>query len=72
MAVRQGRRQLLAPNWGIITNGTHIQLFRKHSKVVFPATVCLELTTENVDKVVSLIKDKMDNTPRALTVVVYQ
>jgi predicted type IV restriction endonuclease len=41
--VRQLKRYLLAPNcksvqWGIITNSKHIQLFRKHEKVIYPAT----------------------------------
>lgn len=74
--VNQLKRQLLgtkckAAQWGIITNGSHIQLFRKHGKIIFPATTCIELTPENIDETVALIKTKIDNTPKALTVTVY-
>jgi cellulose biosynthesis protein BcsQ len=74
--VNQLKRQLLgtkcqAAQWGIITNGSHIQLFRKHGKIIFPATTCIELTPENIDDTIALIKTKIDNTPKALTVTVY-
>ncbi len=74
--VNQLKRQLLGNNcksaqWGIITNGSHIQLFRKHGKIIFPATTCIELTPENIDETVALIKTKIDKTPKALTVTVY-
>jgi len=72
----QLKRQLLGANcysvqWGIITNANHIQLFRKHGKVIFPATPCLEITIENVDEIVRLIKHKIDHPHRALTVTIY-
>ncbi len=74
--VQQIKRYLLAPKcktaqWGIITNSYHIQLFRKHGKVIYPATACLEITKDNLIQIVQKIKDKIDNTPRALTVTVY-
>lgn len=74
--VNQLKRQLLGNNckaaqWGIINNSSHIQLFRKHGKTIFPATTCIELTPENIDDTVALIKTKIDNTPKALTVTVY-
>ncbi|MCA2691657.1 MULTISPECIES: AAA family ATPase [unclassified Microcystis] len=74
--VNQLKRQLLgtkcqAAQWGIINNSSHIQLFRKHGKTIFPATTCIELTPENIDDTVALIKTKIDNTPKALTVTVY-
>jgi len=74
--VNQLKRQLLGNNcqaaqWGIITNGSHIQLFRKHGKIIFPATTCIELTPDNIDNTIALIKTKIDNTPKALTVTVY-
>jgi cellulose biosynthesis protein BcsQ len=74
--VNQLKRQLLgtkcqAAQWGIITNGSHIQLFRKHGKIIFPATTCIELTPDNIDNTIALIKTKIDNTPKALTVTVY-
>ena len=50
---KQLKRYLLAPNstsvqWGIITNSKHIQLFRKHGKVIHPATTCLEINPDNI------------------------
>lgn len=74
--VRQLKCQLLGKNaqsaqWGIITNANHIQLFRKHGKVIYPATMCRELTLENVDQVVEMIKYKIENPVRSLTVTVY-
>ena len=74
--VNQLKRQLLGNNckaaqWGIINNGSHIQLFRKHGKTIFPATTCIELTPDNIDDTIALIKTKIDNTPKALTVTVY-
>lgn len=74
--VNQLKRQLLGNNcqaaqWGIITNGSHIQLFRKHGKIIFPATTCIELTPDNIDDTIALIKTKIDSTPKALTVTVY-
>ncbi|MBD2117438.1 MULTISPECIES: ParA family protein [Microcystis] len=74
--VNQLKRQLLGNNcqaaqWGIITNSSHIQLFRKHGKTIFPATTCIELTPDNIDDTIALIKTKIDKTPKALTVTVY-
>jgi len=74
--VNQLKKQLLGSNcesarWGIITNSSHIQLFRKHGKVIFPATQCLGINFDNVDEVVSSIRKKIDEENRALTVTVY-
>jgi len=73
---RQLKRYLLSPrgktaHWGIMTNSTHIQLFRHHDKVVTPATSCIEITKENVEAVISDIKKLIENTFRSLTVCVY-
>ncbi|MDV2999982.1 MAG: hypothetical protein N5P05_001588 [Chroococcopsis gigantea SAG 12.99] len=57
--------------WGIIANGDSIQLFRKQGKVIYPATPCLPTRPDNIDQLVSLIKEKIDNPSRALTVAVY-
>lgn len=74
--VCQLKSYLLAPNcktvqWGIITNGSHIQLFRKHGKVVHPSSLCLEITPDNISKITKDIRQKIENTPRALTVAIY-
>ena len=74
--VKQLKGYLLASNcksaqWGIITNSKHIQLFRKHGKVIFPATPCLEITPENIGEITYQIRKKIEHTPRALTVAVY-
>ena len=73
---RQLKEYLLDRNcktveWGIMTNSDHIQLFRKHGKVIYPATPCLDITPDNLVQVVTDIKQKIDNTPRALTVAIY-
>ena len=74
--VKQLKRYFSAPNsksvqWGIITNSKHIQLFRKHGKTIFPATPCLEITTDNIGKITNEIRNKIENTPKALTIAVY-
>ncbi len=74
--VNQLKRQLLGTNcksaqWGIITNSSHIQLFRKHGKTIFPATSCMSLAPNNIDENITKIKAKIENTPRALTVTIY-
>jgi cellulose biosynthesis protein BcsQ len=72
----QIQRYLLSPKcntaqWGIITNSAYIQLFRRHEKVVVPATCNFKITPKNVNEVVDKIKSVIDNPPRALTVCVY-
>ncbi|MBW4597691.1 MAG: AAA family ATPase [Brasilonema angustatum HA4187-MV1] len=74
--VSQLKRYLLASNsksaqWGIITNSNHIQLFRKHGKVVHPSSRCLEITPDNLYEIVEIIKSKIDTPQRALTVAIY-
>ncbi len=72
----QIKKYLLAPKcitaqWGIITNATHIQLFRRHGKVVFPATPNFLIKKDNITTIVDKIKYLIENTPRALTVCLY-
>lgn len=72
----QIKRYLLSPKcqtaqWGIITNATHIQLFRRHGKVVIPATPCTLINKGNISAIVQHIKDLIDNPPKALTVCIY-
>ncbi|MGE5656608.1 MAG: ParA family protein [Actinomycetota bacterium] len=74
--VKQLKNYLLGSNchtvqWGIITNANNIQLFRKHGKAIHPATVCLEITLDNVAHIVAVIRQKIDNPLRALTVAIY-
>jgi cellulose biosynthesis protein BcsQ len=77
---RETKRQLtgylLSPNcktaqWGIITNSVHIQLFRRHGKVVIPATESTYIKSSNVNQVVADIRRLIENPPKALTVCVY-
>jgi cellulose biosynthesis protein BcsQ len=75
-AVSKLKRYLLAPNcksaqWGIITNSNHIQLFRKHGRVIHPALPCMEIRLDNLDEVIGAIKRKIDNPQKALTIAVY-
>ena len=74
--VKQLKDYLLAPKcksaqWGIITNSKHIQLFRKHGKTIFPATTCMEITPDNIGDITNSIKQKIEQTNRALAVAVY-
>ncbi len=74
--VEQLKQYLLAPNcqtveWGIITNSCHLQLFRKHGKVIFPATKCIELSEENIDEVIASVRKKIEKPAKALTIAVY-
>lgn len=74
--VKQLSKYLLAPNcksvqWGIITNSIHIHLFRKHGKVIYPSSRCLEIHNINISEITKQIKQKIENTPRALTVAIY-
>ncbi len=75
-AVNQLKCYLLAQNcqtvkWGIITNSVHIQLFRKHGKVIHPASSNLEIKPDNVSEIAKLIKQKIETTSKALTVAIY-
>lgn len=69
-------KYLLAPNcqtaqWGIITNSTHIQLFRRHGKIVIPATPSLLIKKDNINNIVAHLKQLINNPPKALTVCIY-
>ncbi|MEH1857642.1 MAG: AAA family ATPase [Nostoc sp.] len=72
----QIKRYLLASKcntsqWGIITNSVHIQLFRRHGKVIFPATPSILIKKDNINTIVSNVKNLIHNPPKALTVCVY-
>ena len=57
--------------WGLITNSRQIQLFRKHGKLILPATPCLEINPENISDITAKIRSKIASSLRALTVAVY-
>lgn len=57
--------------WGIITNGNHIQLFRRHGKIVIPATNNHLIKKENISNIIHNIKSAIENPPKALTVCIY-
>lgn len=72
----QLKRYLLAPHcqtvqWGIITNSFHIQLFRKHGKVVIPVTPNYFIKKENINEIVAHIKQLIEHPSKALTVCIY-
>ncbi len=67
---------LLAPKchtsqWGIITNSTDIQLFRRHGKIVLPATNCMRITKDNISDIITRINKLLNNQPKALTICIY-
>jgi len=57
--------------WGIITNANNIQLWRRHGKVVHPATANLDISSNNIEGIVRNLRDKIENYERALTICVY-
>ncbi|BAZ27586.1 CobQ/CobB/MinD/ParA nucleotide binding domain protein [Cylindrospermum sp. NIES-4074] len=72
----QIKRYLLASEcntsqWGIITNSIHIQLFRRHGRVVVPATSSILIKKDNIHKIVADIKHLIDHPPKALIVCLY-
>lgn len=74
--LNQLKKYLLAPackktKFGLITNGTHLQLFRKHGKVIYPASTCYRITPENIEEIALDIHNKIHFPTRALTVAVY-
>jgi cellulose biosynthesis protein BcsQ len=75
-AVCQIESYLLGENcksakWGIITNANNIQLWRRHGKVVHPATANLDISSDNIESIVRNLRDKIENYERALTVCMY-
>jgi len=75
-ARQQITKYLLAPNcqtaqWGMITNSFHIQLFRRHGKVVIPATPSILIKPNNITPIIDHIKYLIENPPTALTVCIY-
>jgi len=67
-AREQLKRYLLASRcktaqWGIITNSIHIQLFRRHGKVVIPATQNFLIKKENINEIITEIKNIITNPP---------
>jgi cellulose biosynthesis protein BcsQ len=72
----QLEKYLLSPHcksaqWGIITNSVFIQLFRRHGKVVVPATANLHIRRDTISDIINQINNLINNTPKALTVCVY-
>lgn len=74
--LEQIKQYLLSPNcntvqWGIITNSIHIQLFRRHGKVVHPATPCWLIKKDNIIDIVTRIKNLLENPLPALVICLY-
>ena len=74
--IRQLKNYLLADNcqtakWGIITNSKYIQLFRKHGKVIHPASKLIPLTIDNINDITDQIKNQIWNYSKALTIAIY-
>lgn len=65
------RERSKSAKWGIITNASYIQIWRKHGKVVHPATANLSINPDNIETIVRDLRDKIENYERALTVCVY-
>ncbi|MDG2990022.1 AAA family ATPase [Candidatus Synechococcus calcipolaris G9] len=75
-AIAQLKEYLFGPNcqstqWGLITNGRHLQLFRRHGIVIYPVTPSLEIFPQGMPGVIKQLKQWLQEPPRALTVSVY-
>lgn len=57
--------------WGIVTNSNYIQLFRKHGKVIYPVTPCLEIKSDTVNRTIGSLRQKLETPTKALTVCIY-
>jgi len=57
--------------FGILTDSVHIQLFRRHGRVVHPLTKALPLRDGNADEIMSKIKELIRKPKKALTICVY-
>ena len=55
--------------WGVMTNAKSAQLFRKHGKVVYPVTPCLDCA--DIETVITSFRQHIGNPHRALTVAIY-
>ncbi len=55
--------------WGVITNSRQAQLFRKHGRVIYPVTPCMDCA--DIEKVITTFRTHITATPRALTVTIY-
>lgn len=55
--------------WGIMTNSKSAQLFRKHGKVVYPVTPCLDCA--DTETLITSFRNHIARPPRALTVTIY-
>jgi cellulose biosynthesis protein BcsQ len=74
-AALQLKHYLLSPEsktvrWGLLTNSLHVQLFRKHGKVVHPVTPCMSLAGD-FRRVVKDIKQRVEKPKRALMIAIY-
>ncbi|MGB3138229.1 MAG: AAA family ATPase, partial [Nodosilinea sp.] len=74
-AALQLKHYLLDPasksvKWGILTNSLHVQLFRKHGKVVHPVTPCLPLNGDT-KRVIKDLRQRLEAPQRSLIVAVY-
>jgi len=57
--------------FGILTDSVHIQLFRRHGRVVHQLTKALPLREGNADETMSKIKELIRKPKKALTICVY-
>ncbi len=74
--LKQLKKYLLSPNsrssqWGLMTNANHIQLFRKHGKVIHPATICSELKPNTIQDTILTIRGLIKDPPKSLIVAIY-
>ena len=62
--------QSKSAQWGLLTNSSHVKLYRKHGKIIHPVTPCLSLK-DDIEGVVKRIKNEIESPQRALVITVY-
>lgn len=64
-------RNCKSANWGIMLNGKHMQIFRKHGKAIYPATPLLTTNEDTIESLSSQIKSMITNPRRGVIVAIY-
>lgn len=57
--------------WGLMVNGKHLQLFRKHGKAIYPAMPLVETNEQNIETVAKQLKKKISSPRNGVIVAVY-
>ncbi len=70
-AIEEVQKQMIVSSaqFGLATNGLQIQLFQRHGKICVPRTRLEDISVDNINKIITDIKDHLNKPRRALTVM---